>query len=191
MPVRDRFAVHLPGEEHVPDERALERDRARKRDLTARASMRAPIRSLIGRRKRSRSSGSFASQGQLAPIGCATRSHAEPCPMALECSLRFMWEEVRRDHQDPRRYHVRRAGETSRRAMARPTADRLSRTLDRTPRSAAGHASLGGHIPGRYLASFVTGRYWGVNVPHRDRVPDSPFAIPHRTAAAYSSSPDG
>ena len=34
-------------------------------------------------------------QGQLAPIGCATRSHAEPCPMALECSLRFMWEEVR------------------------------------------------------------------------------------------------
>jgi Rrf2 family protein len=34
-------------------------------------------------------------QGQLAPIGCATRSHPEPCPMSLECSLRFVWEEVR------------------------------------------------------------------------------------------------
>ena len=34
-------------------------------------------------------------QGQLAPIGCATRTHPEPCPMTLECSLRFVWEEVR------------------------------------------------------------------------------------------------
>ena len=34
-------------------------------------------------------------QGQLAPIGCATRSHPEPCPMSLDCSLRFVWEEVR------------------------------------------------------------------------------------------------
>jgi Rrf2 family protein len=34
-------------------------------------------------------------QGQLAPIGCATRSHQEACPMTLECSLRFVWEEVR------------------------------------------------------------------------------------------------
>ena len=34
-------------------------------------------------------------QGQLAPIGCATRSHPEPCPMRVECSLRFVWEEVR------------------------------------------------------------------------------------------------
>jgi len=34
-------------------------------------------------------------QGQLAPIGCATRSHPEPCPMSVECSLRLVWEEVR------------------------------------------------------------------------------------------------
>jgi len=34
-------------------------------------------------------------QGQLAPIGCATRSHPEPCAMSVECSLRFVWEEVR------------------------------------------------------------------------------------------------
>jgi Rrf2 family transcriptional regulator, cysteine metabolism repressor len=34
-------------------------------------------------------------QGPLAPIACATRSHPEPCPMSVECSLRFVWEEVR------------------------------------------------------------------------------------------------
>ena len=34
-------------------------------------------------------------EGQLAPIGCATRSHPEPCPMSVECSLRFVWEDVR------------------------------------------------------------------------------------------------
>jgi Rrf2 family protein len=34
-------------------------------------------------------------QGQLAPIGCATRSHPEDCPMSVECSLRFVWEDVR------------------------------------------------------------------------------------------------
>jgi Rrf2 family protein len=34
-------------------------------------------------------------QGPLAPIGCATRTHPEPCPMSVECSLRFVWEEVR------------------------------------------------------------------------------------------------
>jgi Rrf2 family protein len=34
-------------------------------------------------------------QGQLAPIGCATRRHPEPCPMTVDCSLRFVWEEVR------------------------------------------------------------------------------------------------
>jgi Rrf2 family protein len=34
-------------------------------------------------------------QGQLAPIGCATRSQPEVCPMALACSLREVWEEVR------------------------------------------------------------------------------------------------
>lgn len=34
-------------------------------------------------------------QGPLAPIGCATRSHPEPCPMEDECSLRFVWEAVR------------------------------------------------------------------------------------------------
>ena len=34
-------------------------------------------------------------QGQLAPIGCATRHHPDPCPMTVGCSLRFVWEEVR------------------------------------------------------------------------------------------------
>jgi Rrf2 family cysteine metabolism transcriptional repressor len=34
-------------------------------------------------------------QGQLAPIGCATRSHPDPCPMSVACSLRFVWEEIR------------------------------------------------------------------------------------------------
>ena len=34
-------------------------------------------------------------QGQLAPIGCATRSQPEPCAMSIECSLRFVWEDVR------------------------------------------------------------------------------------------------
>src|ERR671934_1638322 len=31
-------------------------------------------------------------QGQLAPIGCATRHHPDPCPMTVDCSLRFVWE---------------------------------------------------------------------------------------------------
>jgi Rrf2 family protein len=34
-------------------------------------------------------------QGQLAPIGCATRHQPEPCAMTVGCSLRFVWEEVR------------------------------------------------------------------------------------------------
>ena len=34
-------------------------------------------------------------EGQLAPIGCATRSHPEPCPMTVACSLRAVWEDVR------------------------------------------------------------------------------------------------
>lgn len=34
-------------------------------------------------------------QGQLAPIGCATRRHPEACAMSVECSLRLVWEEVR------------------------------------------------------------------------------------------------
>jgi Rrf2 family protein len=34
-------------------------------------------------------------EGQLAPISCATRVAPEPCPMAVGCSLRFMWEDVR------------------------------------------------------------------------------------------------
>jgi Rrf2 family protein len=34
-------------------------------------------------------------QGQLAPIGCATRHSPEPCPMGLGCSLRDVWEEIR------------------------------------------------------------------------------------------------
>jgi Rrf2 family cysteine metabolism transcriptional repressor len=34
-------------------------------------------------------------QGQLAPIGCATREQPEPCAMSVGCSMRFVWEEVR------------------------------------------------------------------------------------------------
>lgn len=34
-------------------------------------------------------------QGQLAPIGCATRHEPEPCPMTIGCTLRDVWEEVR------------------------------------------------------------------------------------------------
>jgi Rrf2 family protein len=34
-------------------------------------------------------------QGQLAPIGCATRKDPEPCTMTIGCSLRGVWEEVR------------------------------------------------------------------------------------------------
>jgi Rrf2 family protein len=34
-------------------------------------------------------------QGQLAPIGCATRKAPEPCPMTIGCTLRGVWEEVR------------------------------------------------------------------------------------------------
>lgn len=34
-------------------------------------------------------------QGQLAPIGCATRHSPEPCPMTIGCSLREVWSEVR------------------------------------------------------------------------------------------------
>jgi Rrf2 family protein len=34
-------------------------------------------------------------QGQLAPIGCATRHEPEPCPMTVECTLRSVWQEVR------------------------------------------------------------------------------------------------
>lgn len=34
-------------------------------------------------------------QGQLAPIGCATRHNPEPCPMVVGCTLRDVWEEVR------------------------------------------------------------------------------------------------
>jgi Rrf2 family transcriptional regulator, cysteine metabolism repressor len=34
-------------------------------------------------------------EGQLAPIGCATRSQPEFCPMSVGCSLRFVWEDVR------------------------------------------------------------------------------------------------
>jgi Rrf2 family protein len=34
-------------------------------------------------------------EGQLAPIGCATRSHPEPCPMEVGCTLRGVWEDVR------------------------------------------------------------------------------------------------
>jgi Rrf2 family protein len=34
-------------------------------------------------------------QGQLAPIGCATRHNPEPCPMTVGCTLREVWEEVR------------------------------------------------------------------------------------------------
>jgi Rrf2 family protein len=34
-------------------------------------------------------------QGQLAPIGCATRHNPEPCPMTVGCTLREVWQEVR------------------------------------------------------------------------------------------------
>lgn len=34
-------------------------------------------------------------QGQLAPIGCATRKNPEPCPMTVGCTLRQVWEEIR------------------------------------------------------------------------------------------------
>jgi Rrf2 family protein len=34
-------------------------------------------------------------QGQLAPIGCATRHNPEPCPMMVGCTLREVWEEIR------------------------------------------------------------------------------------------------
>jgi len=34
-------------------------------------------------------------QGQLAPIGCATRHNPEPCPMTIGCTLRDVWEEIR------------------------------------------------------------------------------------------------
>jgi Rrf2 family protein len=34
-------------------------------------------------------------EGQLAPIGCATRHEPEPCPMTIGCSLRAVWQEVR------------------------------------------------------------------------------------------------
>ena len=34
-------------------------------------------------------------QGQLAPIGCATRHEPEPCPMTVGCTLRLVWQDVR------------------------------------------------------------------------------------------------
>lgn len=34
-------------------------------------------------------------EGQLAPISCATRHNPEHCPMEVDCSLRFVWEDVR------------------------------------------------------------------------------------------------
>jgi Rrf2 family transcriptional regulator, cysteine metabolism repressor len=34
-------------------------------------------------------------QGPLAPISCATRRSPEACPMTVECSLRFVWQDVR------------------------------------------------------------------------------------------------
>lgn len=34
-------------------------------------------------------------EGQLAPISCATRQAPEPCRMEVDCSLRFVWEDVR------------------------------------------------------------------------------------------------
>ena len=34
-------------------------------------------------------------QGPLAPIGCATRSEPEPCPMEIGCTLLDTWREVR------------------------------------------------------------------------------------------------
>ncbi len=34
-------------------------------------------------------------EGQLAPIGCATRHEPEPCPMTIGCTLRETWEQIR------------------------------------------------------------------------------------------------
>ena len=34
-------------------------------------------------------------QGALAPIGCATRSEPEPCPMEVGCGMLDTWREVR------------------------------------------------------------------------------------------------
>jgi Rrf2 family protein len=34
-------------------------------------------------------------QGQLAPIGCATRRDPEPCPMLPGCALQLVWQQVR------------------------------------------------------------------------------------------------
>lgn len=34
-------------------------------------------------------------QGQLAPIGCATRRMPADCPMTVGCTLREVWEQVR------------------------------------------------------------------------------------------------
>jgi Rrf2 family transcriptional regulator, cysteine metabolism repressor len=34
-------------------------------------------------------------QGQLAPIGCATRHNPDPCPMTVGCTLRDVWAEIR------------------------------------------------------------------------------------------------
>lgn len=34
-------------------------------------------------------------QGQLAPIGYATRRHPDPCPPLVDASLRPVWEDVR------------------------------------------------------------------------------------------------
>ena len=34
-------------------------------------------------------------QGPLAPIGCATRKHPEPCPLDAGCSMLDIWKDVR------------------------------------------------------------------------------------------------
>ncbi len=34
-------------------------------------------------------------QGPLAPIDCATRTSPEPCPMDVQCSLQYVWHQVR------------------------------------------------------------------------------------------------
>ena len=34
-------------------------------------------------------------QGPLAPIGCATRSEPEPCPMEIGCTMLDVWRDVR------------------------------------------------------------------------------------------------
>jgi Rrf2 family protein len=34
-------------------------------------------------------------EGQLAPIGCATRSNPEPCEMTIGCSMRTVWQDLR------------------------------------------------------------------------------------------------